>query len=85
MRLARRRRAEQSADKFIAEFDLLLREGGSKLEMGAGSPERIAPILRMRNAGVPRQDKSLSTACSHKSLKFEGVAANLRRLFGSRG
>ena len=32
-----------------------------------------------------RQDKSLALASSHKNLKFEGVAADMRRLFGSRG
>ena len=39
----------------------------------------------MNNAGLPRQEKSPVAASSHKSLKFEDAAANMRRLFGSRG
>ena len=53
--------------------------------MGSGSPERVASILRMHNAALPRQEKSLVMASSHKSLKFVEAAANLRTLFGSRG
>ena len=55
------------------------------MEMGTGFPEQFASILRMGNAGSPRQEKSLVMASSRKSLKFEKVAANMRRLLGSRG
>ena len=39
----------------------------------------------MKNAGLPRQAKSLVTASCHTSLRFDEVAANVRRSFGSRG
>ena len=68
-----------------AEFDPLRRKAEPKVEMGAGFPERFVSILRMSYAGVPRQEKSLVMASSHKSLKFEDASANMRRLFGSRG
>ena len=68
-----------------AEFDPLRRKAEPKVEMGAGFPERFVSILRMSYAGVPRQEKSLVMASSHKSLKFEDASANMRRLSGSRG
>ena len=77
--------AEQSIDESVAEFDLLQRRAESKMETGEGFPEQSAPKLRMNNALLPRQEKSLVMASNHKSLKFEEVAANMRRLFGSRG
>ena len=53
--------------------------------MGDGFPGKFISILRAGNAGLPRRGKSLVMASSHKSLKFDGAAANMRRLFGSRG
>ena len=77
--------ADQSIDEFIAKFDLLRRKAESKLEMGTGFPEQFATILRMHNAGLPRQEKSPVMASSRKSLKFLDVAANMRSSFGSCG
>ena len=53
--------------------------------MGSGFPEQYASILRIYNAGTPRQEKSLLMAGSPKSLKVIEVAADMRKLFGSRG
>ena len=53
------------------------------MEMGAGSPEQFVSILRVRNAGLSRQEKSLVLASGQRGLKFVDVAANMRRLFGS--
>ena len=55
------------------------------MEMGAGFPEQLISTLRMNNVGLTRRGKSLMMASCQKSLKFEKVAANTRRLFGSRG
>ena len=41
-------------------------------------------ILRMNNAWLPRQDKSLAMGSSHGSLKFVEASADMRRLSGSR-
>ena len=85
MRFAQCRRADQSIDEFIAEFDLLRRKQESKVGRGKRFPERFAPIFRTPNAGLPRQEKSLVMASSQRSLSFMDVAAKMRRLFGSRG
>ena len=79
------RRTDQTADKYIAEYDLLRREAESEMEMGAGFPEPFASILRMQNAGHPRQEELLALASSQKILKFADAVANMRRLFGSYG
>ena len=55
------------------------------MDVGAGFLEQFALILRTHNAGLPRQEKSPATASSHKSLKFQRAAANLRTTSGSRG
>ena len=85
MRFAHHRRADQSTDEYLPEFDLLRQGVKSKMDTGAGFPELCISIVRANNAGLPRPEKSLVTAISHTSLKFEEVAANVRRLFGSRG
>ena len=54
------------------------------MEMGPGFPDQFISILRMHNAALPRQEVSLVMASSRERLKFEEVAANMRRLFGSR-
>ena len=79
------RRAGQPIDEFIAEFDLLRRKAESKMETGAGYPKQVASLLRMHNAGLPRQEKSPAMASSRRNLRFAEAAANMRRLFGSRG
>ena len=85
MRFAIYRRAEQSICEYIAEFDHLRRMADSKLGASADSPKQFVSTLRMRNAGLPRQENSLLMASSHKSLRFEDALADMRRLFGSRG
>ena len=79
------RRTDQSGGENIAEFDLLLREAESRMEVYAGYPGKSASILRMCTAGLPLHEKSWIMASCHKSLKFEDAPANMRRLFGSRG
>ena len=85
MRFMQLRCAEQPIDEFIAEFDSLSRKAESKTKMGAGLPEQFISKLRMNVAGLSRREKSLAMSSSQKSLKFDEVAANMRRLYGSRG
>ena len=84
-RFTKFRRAEQSSDEFIVEFDLLTRRAESKMGMGQGSPGQFISKLRWNHAGFPSQEKSLVAASSHESFKFDEVVAITRRLFGSRG
>ena len=64
---------------------MLQRKAEPNMAMGAGFLGHFASILCMQNAGHPRREKSPVSASSQESPKFEDVAANLRRLFGSRG
>ena len=79
------RRTGETVGRYIAEYGLLQRKAGSKIDMGAGFPGQFVTILCMQNAGHYRQEKSLARASSQKSLKLVDVAANMRRLFGSCG
>ena len=53
--------------------------------MGAGFPESPVSVPRMQNAAPSRQEKSLVSASTHKSLAFADVATAMRRLFGPCG
>ena len=55
------------------------------METGAGFPEQFGSSLRMRDAGLPPQEKSLELAGSQKSLKVVDVPVNMRKLLGSPG
>ena len=85
MRFTHYRRADLPIDENIAEFDPLRRKAKSRMQTGAIFREQFISISRMNNAGLPRKGKSLALASSRKSLKFEDVSANTRRVFGSRG
>ena len=73
------RRTDQSIDDYVAEFVPLRSEAESRMEMGAGSPEQFASILRMSYAGLSRPEKSSVTASCQKNLKFEGPLLNMPR------
>ena len=81
-RFARPPRANQRIDECSAEYDLRRRKAESKMEMGAGPPERLASILHMGSAASSRNEKSSVMASSHKCLRFEDASANMRRLIG---
>ena len=53
------RRTAKTIDEYIAEYDLRQRQAGSKMDVGAGIPEHPVSILRVQNAGLFRQEKSL--------------------------
>ena len=61
MRFMHYRRAGQWIDEYVLEFDPLRRKAESKIEMGAGFPEHFISILRVNNAGLPRQEKPLKS------------------------
>ena len=82
MRFTQFCRADQSIDGFSAGFDFLRLGAESKMKMGAGCPAQFARVLRMCNAALLRQEKSLKMACAQKSLMFTDVPANMRSFFG---
>ena len=53
------------------------------MEMGVRLPAAFASILRMRDAALRSQDKSLVLASARQVLKFTDVAPTLREVFGS--
>ena len=55
------------------------------MEMGAALPEQFASVLRMDNAALSREEKSLVRARWYTSMQFGDASANMRSLFGSRG
>ena len=79
------RRTAESIDEDIVEFDLLRHKAESKMEMGAGFPEALVPILCIRNAARSHEEQSSVLASTRRSPKFTDVAATMRRLFGSCG
>ena len=79
------RRKDRATAKNIAEYNLIRRKAKSEMVTCSGFPEQCVSVLRMQNAGLSRQEKSLASGSSHKYLEFADVAANMRRLFGCRG
>ena len=76
--------ADQTLDAHIVEFDLL-RQKESRMQMGGAFPGALAHVLRMRNAALPRAEKSSILAGAQGNVGFPAVAEQLRRLFGPRG
>ena len=85
MRFSQIRPAGQPIGEFFVECDLLRRRAESILEMGAGFPEHCISVLRRYHAVRPGRGTTLVMASSRRSLMLHEVAANVRRLFGSRG
>ena len=85
VRFTQYRQTDHTIGKYIAELDMLRPNADSEIGGAVGFPEHVISSLRLQNAGLSRQEKSLALASSQKSLTFMGVAASMRRLFGSRG
>ena len=48
------RRADQTADEYIVEYDLLRRMAESEVGMGAGCPGQFVPVFCIQNNGPSR-------------------------------
>ena len=53
--------------------------------MFAGFPDALVPAPCVRNAALPREEKSLAPATTQKCLTFMEAVGAVRRLFGRRG
>ena len=62
--------------------DALCRKAESKMPMGGEIPGGSVSILRMQNAALSRQEKSLELASVQGGLGSSGVAKQMGRLFG---
>ena len=76
------RRAGQTIDGYIVEFDLLRRKAEPGMQIGGGFPEACVPVLCMQQAALSRHEKSLASASRQKSLALTEVAMTMRRLSG---
>ena len=79
MRFMRFRRADQSIEDYIMEFDLLRREAAPRMKIGAGFPERFVSLLRMDDAALSRHEKSSIMASCRKNLRFGSRGSGSRQ------
>ena len=64
---------------------MLREEAESRMLVGGGFTDEFAPVLRMRNAESPENEKSLVQAHIRATLAFPQASSQTRRLFGPRG
>ena len=72
-------------DTYWMEFDMLRQEAEARRLMGSGLPDEFAPALRMRNAALPKNGRTLVAASIRNTLAFPEVSAQMRRLSCPRG
>ena len=60
VRFVNYRGSDQSISEYITEYDLLRRQVGSKMAMGAGFPEQICPHFAREKCGVAPSREILS-------------------------
>ena len=53
-------RTEQTMDTYIMEFGMLRGEAGSRLLLGPGFPDAFVAALRMRNAALSENEKTMA-------------------------
>ena len=72
-------------ERYLIEFDVFCRKAEAGVIMGGPCPEACVSILRMQNAALSRNGKSLFLASVQGPLDFPIAAEPMRRLFGSLG
>ena len=77
------KRTAQTVDVYLAEFDLLLRQAGSKMRKGGDRPESSESVLCIRNASLSGKGDSLVSASAQGGLGSSDVAKQMGRLFGT--
>ena len=70
---------------YLMEFDVLRRKAGTRMVTGSGFPDEFVSVLRMQNAALPKNGKTLVWASVRHSLAALGAFAQMRRLSGSCG
>ena len=80
-----KKRADQTMERYLPEFDGLRRKEEARVIMGGAFPDASVSILRMQNAALSRNGKSLSLASVQRSLDFPTVAKQMRPLCEPRG
>ena len=70
-------RAVRTTDVYLLEFDVT--------RLDCGFPGEFVSVLRMQNAALAQNERTLVLASVRSTLAFPEVSAHVRRLFGSRG
>ena len=65
----------------LFEFDVSRRKAEARVAKGGAFPDAFASLLRMQNAALKTNGKSLLLASVQGSLDFPTVAKQMRRLF----
>ena len=68
-------RTDQSANTYLMEFDMLREKAESRMVIGSGGPDEFAPVLCMRNAALPKDEKSPEWAKIRTTLASRGVSS----------
>ena len=84
-RVMRSERTDQRAEVHLIVSGVLRYRAEGSMLTGGGFPNGSAPILRMWDAAVSRDEQSLVFAGSQGAIAFAAVAKEMRRLFGSCG
>ena len=78
-------RTGQTMERFLVEFDTLLRKAEARALEGGASSDGIPSILLMQNAALSQYGKTLLLASAQGPLAFRIVAKQTRQLFDFRG
>ena len=77
--------ADQTAEVFLLEFDVLRRRAESRAATGGGFPGEFVPAQRMKNASLSKNEISLVSASILCEMVFAAAARQMHQLFGSFG
>ena len=72
-------------ESFLLELGVLRRTAEARVVMGGGVPEEFAAMLRVQNASLPENGKSLVWASSQGAMAVAAAAERMRLLCGSCG
>ena len=79
------KRAVRTTDVYLLEFYMMRLMAEARMIMGCGFPGEFVSVLRMQNAALAKNERTLVLASVRSTLAFPEVSAHVRRLFGSRG
>ena len=75
-------RTEQTMDTYIMEFEMLRGKAESRLLLGSGFLNAFVSVLRMQNAALSKNEKTMALASLGDTLGFPQASAQIRRLSG---
>ena len=79
------KRTAQTIDTCIMEFERLRQKAEARMLMGFGLPDEFASILRMQNAGLSKNEKTMVLASLRNTAASPNASPQVRRVFGPCG